>query len=377
MTRIPAMAPEERVLGLETMTDDTPSRQPGTSSEARGASADDDPASSRSLSLRAAPDPDVSTSNGATTMPEAGAGDGFYGDGSSDGSGDGLGSWLRGLFRGLGNGEGSVRDTLEEIIEERDEAELPIDSHERLLITNILHQRDMTAEDVMVPRPDIVALEETACLTDIAQLLARAGHSRMPVFRGSLDMVLGMVHIKDLIPNLHSGQPADLTALARPVLFVSPSMRVLDLLLEMRLKRTHMALVVDEYGGIDGLVTIEDLVEQIVGEIEDEHEVSVDPEVQIQDDGSVIADARLDLEEFEDQFGAFLSPEEREETDTLGGLVFRLAGRVPSRGELIVHESGMEFEILDADPRRVKRLRLRNLPDAEPVVGARGGANGG
>jgi len=329
--------------------DDTPSRSPGAAPEGSSAPGDGDPASS--------------------TDPRARAGI----DGAADGL---LGTWLRGLFRGLGNGEGSVRDTLEEIIEERDEAELPIDGHERLLITNILHQRDMTAEDVMVPRPDIVALEETASLSDIAQVLARAGHSRMPVYRQSLDMILGMVHIKDLVPNLHSGQPADLTALARPVLFVSPSMRVLDLLLEMRLKRTHMALVVDEYGGIDGLVTIEDLVEQIVGEIEDEHDVVADPEVVAQEDGSVIADARLDLDEFEERFGAFLGEEEREETDTLGGLVFRLAGRIPTRGELIVHDSGMEFEVLDADPRRVKRLRLRNLPDPRPPDTHRNGGWG-
>ena len=300
--------------------------------------------------------------------------------GSESGAGDGIGDWLRGLFRGRLNGDSSVRDTLEEIIEERDEAELPIDAHERLLITNILHQRDMTAEDIMVPRPDIVALGEGASLAEITDLMARAGHSRMPVYRDSLDTALGMVHIKDLIPNLYRGEQPDLVALARPVLFVSPSMRVLDLLLEMRLKRTHLALVVDEYGGIDGLVTIEDLVEQIVGEIEDEHDVDTDPELVVHEDGSMVADARLDLEEFEGRFGAFLSDEEREETDTLAGLVFRLAGRVPGRGELIVHESGMEFEVLDADPRRIKRLHLRNLPDpsavqpgAEP---ARNGTNG-
>lgn len=334
------------------MTNDTPRRLPDPTPEDTGASADDDPAPSGPLH------PGAGVETGGAGAP------------------DSLGGWLKGLFRGLGNGlgngDGSLRETLEEIIEERAEAELPIDGHERLLITNVLHQRGMTAEDVMIPRPDIVALNETASLADIAQVLARAGHSRMPVYRGTLDMILGMVHIKDLIPNLHSGQPADLTALARPVLYVSPSMRVLDLLLEMRLKRTHMALVVDEYGGVDGLVTIEDLVEQIVGEIEDEHDVSADPEVLAQDDGSVIADARLDLDAFEERFGAFLVEDEREETDTLGGLVFRLAGRVPSRGELIVHDSGMEFEILDADPRRVKRLRLRNLPDPPRPPGQAG-----
>jgi CBS domain containing-hemolysin-like protein len=145
------------------------------------------------------------------------------------------------------------------------------------------------------------------------------------------------------------------------VLFVSPSVRVLDLLLEMRLKRTHMALVVDEYGGIDGLVTIEDLVEQIVGEIEDEHARDLDPDY-VERDGVIEADARMPLEEFEARVGPLVDDEAREDIDTLGGLVFFLAGRVPSRGELIAHPSGLEFEVVDADPRRIKRLRVRNLP---------------
>jgi CBS domain containing-hemolysin-like protein len=142
-------------------------------------------------------------------------------------------------------------------------------------------------------------------------------------------------------------------------------MRVLDLLLEMRLKRTHMALVVDEYGGIDGLVTIEDLVEQIVGEIEDEHDRDVEPDYVERPDGVIEADARMPLEEFEARVGPLLDEEDREDIDTLGGLVFFLAGRVPSRGELIVHPSGLEFEVVDADPRRIKRLRVRNVPKPE------------
>jgi len=344
------------------MNDPTPSSEPGTVPEAAPhngsnggsnggskGSGDGDPASER--------------------RPENGPENG------SNSAGESLGDWLRGLFRGRGNGDGSVRDTLEEIIEGRDEAELPIDAHERLLITNVLHQRDMTAEDIMVPRPDIVALSDRATLEEIATLMAEKGHSRMPVYRGSLDETLGMVHIKDVIPFLHGGEQPDLSRLARSVLFVSPSMRVLDLLLEMRLKKTHMALVVDEYGGIDGLVTIEDLVEQIVGDIADEHDADVEPELAMSEDGSVIADARFDLEEFEHRFGAVLTEEEREETDTLAGLVFRLAGRVPSRGELLVHDSGLEFEVLEADPRRIKRLRLRNLPTGPDSL-ERQGSNG-
>jgi CBS domain containing-hemolysin-like protein len=159
-------------------------------------------------------------------------------------------------------------------------------------------------------------------------------------------------------------QQPKLAKIVRPVLFVSPAVRVLDLLLDMRLKRTHMAMVVDEYGGIDGLVTIEDVVEQIVGEIEDEHDTDAAPRMTRRDDGTLIADARATLEEFEGRFGAVFTEDEREATDTLGGLVVRLAGHVPARGELVKHPSGVEFEVIDSDPRRVRRLRVRNLPAA-------------
>ncbi|MBW7852312.1 MAG: HlyC/CorC family transporter [Rhodospirillales bacterium] len=276
---------------------------------------------------------------------------------------DGLRTWLRLLRRGR-NGE-SVRDTLEELIEEREEAEIPIDDHERLLLGNVLHLRDVTASDVMVPRADIVAVEARTTLPELVETFTRAGHSRLPVYRGTLDDVVGMVHIKDLLAASHNGKPFALPRLLRKVLFVSPSIRVLDLLLEMRLKRTHMALVVDEYGGIDGLVTIEDLVEQIVGEIEDEHDRAAEPDMVLREDGVMEADARTPVEEFEEKVGPVLTEEEREDVDTLGGLVFFIAGRVPSRGELITHPSGMEFEVVDADPRRVKRVRIRNLPSSK------------
>ncbi len=186
----------------------------------------------------------------------------------------------------------------------------------------------------------------------------------MPVFRGTLDDVIGMVHVKDMLEALNSGATPSLNRLLRKVLFVSPSIRVLDLLLEMRLKRTHMALVVDEYGGIDGLVTIEDLVEEIVGEIEDEHDLDDEADLVVHSDGLIEADARTPIEEFEARVGPVLDAEEREDVDTLGGLVFFLAGRVPTRGELITHPSGLEFEVMDADPRRIKRLRIRQRPTA-------------
>jgi magnesium and cobalt transporter len=274
--------------------------------------------------------------------------------------------WLRGRRRSKG-GE-TVRDALEELIEDRDSAEIPIDEHERLLLGNILHLRGVTAYDVMVPRADIVAVEAKITLEGLISLFITCGHSRLPVYRRSLDDVFGMVHIKDLLEVLGQGKPFNLPRLARRVQFVAPSMRVTDLLLEMRLKRSHLALVVDEYGGIDGLITIEDLVEQIVGEIEDEHDQDEEPEMTIHGDGAVEADGRTPIAEFEDHLGAVLTEEEREEVETLGGLVSFVAGRVPSRGELILHSAGLEFEVMDADPRRVKRVKVRRVASPEAVT---------
>jgi len=270
-----------------------------------------------------------------------------------------LRGWLRQLRRAK-PGE-SVRETLEDLIEQREEGEAPIDDHERSLLGNILRLRDQTAYDVMVPRADISAIDVKASLQEIVQLVQDTGHSRYPVYRDSLDDAIGLVHIKDVLLLQASGKPFSLQRIMRRVLYVSPSIRVLDLLLEMRLKRTHMALVVDEYGGVDGLVTIENLVEQITGEIEDEHDREVEPDFVHYEDGVIEADARLPLTELEAKIGPLLDEEDREDIDTLGGLVFFLAGRVPSRGELISHPSGLEFEVVEADPRRIKRLRLRNL----------------
>lgn len=274
---------------------------------------------------------------------------------------DGLLDTLRGWLRHLRRSKGSetVREALEELIEDRDDAGIPIDDQERVLLGNILHLREQTAYDVMVPRADIVGVEVETVLPELIELFIKCGHSRLPVYRGNLDDVVGMVHIKDILSASRVDKPFQLQRLVRRVLFVSPAMRVMDLLLEMRLKRTHMALVVDEYGGIDGLVTIEDVVEQIVGEIEDEHDRAVEPDMVVRPDGIIEADARTPIEEFEEVVGPMLTEEEREDVDTLGGLVFFVAGRVPSRGELIAHPSGLEFEVVDADPRRIKWLRVR------------------
>ncbi len=276
---------------------------------------------------------------------------------------------LRGLFRPK-TAEPSLRETIEEIIEEAGEnggeveTAAPIGDDERVMLANILKLRHLTAYDVMVPRADIVSIEIGADLDEVIEVMRAQGHSRVPLYRETLDDVVGMIHIKDLLQFARERGDYSPEAASRDVLFVAPSMRVLDLLLEMRRARIHLALVVDEFGGVDGLITIEDLVEEIVGEIEDEHDVAEGPQLDPQADGSVIADARCPIEDFEAEVGPILTDGEREEDiDTLGGFVFSLAGRVPTRGELIVHEaSGVGFEVIEADPRRIKRLRLRNLP---------------
>ncbi|MDH3593475.1 MAG: hemolysin family protein [Rhodospirillales bacterium] len=283
--------------------------------------------------------------------------------------------WLRGLLRGR-NGDSALRDTIEEIIEEIEEAEseeasaTPISDDERVMLANLLKQRHRTTYDVMVPRADIVAVEVGTSLQKLLKVMGKVGHSRLPVYRGTLDDVVGLVHIKDVLPLTAKAERFKLESITRRVLFAAPSMRVLDLLLEMRESRVHMALVVDEFGGIDGLITIEDLVEEIVGEIEDEHDVDEGPKLTARADGSLVADGRTTVEEFEERVGPVLSDEEREEDiDTLGGLVAALAGRVPTRGELLVHSpSGISFEVIQADPRRVKRLRVRNLPPLEEAA---------
>jgi magnesium and cobalt transporter len=274
-------------------------------------------------------------------------------------------TWWRRIFpRSRSNG-GDLRDTIEELIEEQEVAgELPASSDELRLLRNILNLHGLTVYDIMVPRADIVALEITTSLSDLVSVMSDEAHSRIPIYRETLDNISGMVHIKDVLQGWSREEPSQLEDLVRPVLFVAPSTPILELLLQMRVRRVHMALVVDEFGGIDGLATIEDLVEEIVGEIQDEHDedhgagfIEIRP-------GLFDVNARTNIPEFEARIGEFLVSEEREEDiDTLGGLVFFLAGRVPAKGEVITHSSGVEFEILDADPRRIRKMRV-----AIPVI---------
>jgi magnesium and cobalt transporter len=252
--------------------------------------------------------------------------------------------------------------------------ETAITPQERFLIRNILKVHELNAGDVMVPRVDIVALDIDQPFSEVVKCMVEHGHSRVPVYRETLDDVIGFIHVKDVLAPVADRRPARLERLLRKVLFVAPSLPILDLLVQMRQARTHIAMVVDEFGGIDGLVTIEDLIEEIVGEIEDEHDVPETSTLIERPDGTIIADARISIDSVEEQHGINLRPQGEEETvDTLGGLVFTLAGRVPKRGEVIAHPAGIEFEVLDADPRRIKRLRLRGLPAA---VGGVKGATG-
>jgi CBS domain containing-hemolysin-like protein len=276
---------------------------------------------------------------------------------------------LRAMFRPR-NGDTDLREAIEELIEETaDERTDELDPGERDLLRNIMKLREISAHNVMVPRADIVAIPHDVTLPDLVAKMAKESHSRLPVYRESLDDIIGFVHIKDVLPFWGAEKPFKLEDILRRVLFVAPSMRALDLLLQMRAARIHMALVVDEYGGIDGLVTIEDVVEEIVGEIEDEHDVDEGPKLVREGEGTFVADARLPLEEFEEAFGEVLTQEEREaDLNTLGGFVVSLAGRVPGRGEIIAHPAGVEFEVLDADPRRLKRLRVRRTT-AKPTEG--------
>ena len=234
---------------------------------------------------------------------------------------------------------------------------------EHQILTNVLGLHERTIEDVMVPRADIHAIESSANMGRVVEVMTREGHSRLPVFRETLDDAAGMIHIRDVLAWRGRDKEFSPEKIVRKVLFVAPSMHILELLLEMRMMRCHMALVVDEFGGVDGLVTIEDLVEEIVGEIEDEHDRIAGPDFIARGDGSFEANARTEIDVLEREFGIVLSDDEREDADTLGGLVFSLTGRVPIRGELIHHPAGVDFEIIDADPRRIKRLRVRRRLD--------------
>jgi len=268
-----------------------------------------------------------------------------------------------------GSEPGSLEASIDAVFGEDRDGGASLSKAERDMFVNLLGFNELRTEDVMVPRPDIVAVEEGATLDELMGTFQEANHSRLPVYRETLDDPRGMVHIKDLLGWISESRgsaggtpataPFSVTGIRRDLIYVPPSMPAIDLLLKMQASRQHMALVIDEYGGTDGLVTIEDLVEQIVGEIEDEHDEEERPDLERLPDGRVDAIARAEIEELEEMLDLrLLSDDSEDQPDTLGGLIFDMLGRVPQRGEVVVHDSGIEFEVTDADPRRIKRLMV-------------------
>src|SRR3954452_840153 len=263
--------------------------------------------------------------------------------------------------------EPTLRDQIEEAIEEAEDARPvagDLSSSERQMLRNLLHFGDQTAGDICVTRGDIIAVPADISFEELVSAFADAGHSRLPVYGESLDEVVGMIHIKDVfVADFDPTRDRSLRSLMREPLFVPESMGVIELLARMRAERTHLAIVVDEFGGTEGLVTIEDVVEEIVGDIEDEHDDAEAEMLTMIEEGLWEADARLELEELAETVDPRLTWEE-DEVDTLGGLVFLLAGHIPGRGECVSHPSGWTFEALDSDPRKILRVRL-HAPERE------------
>jgi hemolysin (HlyC) family protein len=285
----------------------------------------------------------------------------------------------------LGLGGGTLREDVQEAIEEITEAS-GFSALEREMLANVLSLHEVRVADIMIPRADIIAVAIDASLAEVLETFRTAGHSRLPVYAENLDDPRGMIHIRDLVDfiakvtdgfTLNAPQPgqrgfADMTltesGILRPVLFAPPSMPALDLLVKMQSTRTHMALVIDEYGGTDGLASIEDVVEMIVGDIEDEHDDDETPKIEGGADGTFVADARASLDDVSEVLDRDLSDlVDAEDVDTLGGLVTSLAGHVPLRGETLTAD-GFQFEVLDADPRRVKRIKIRRIMPEQPAV---------
>ncbi|MEL6914064.1 MAG: transporter associated domain-containing protein [Pseudomonadota bacterium] len=234
----------------------------------------------------------------------------------------------------------------------------------------MVNLRRMRVEDVLIPKADIVAVPDIVTMDELVDVFRESGMTRLPVYEGTLDTPLGFAHLKDfaLMHGFNgTGDPFDLRCMVRELLYVPPSMPIGILLTKMQTERIHMALVIDEYGGVDGLVTIEDLIEQVIGEIEDEHDIEEGNFWSEEKPGCVLADAKTPLRDFEEAYGLALTDHDdidEEEIDTLGGLVFMLSGRIPARGEVVPHPTGPEFEVVDADARRIKRLRVRFAPQS-------------
>ncbi|MFL2650017.1 MAG: hemolysin family protein [Alphaproteobacteria bacterium] len=255
----------------------------------------------------------------------------------------------------------NIKDVLEDIIEDNGNSVESIDDGTKKIFKNIIQLNDKCIEDVMIPRADIDSVSSSIKINQLITFINKTKHSRIPVYEENLDKVIGMVHIRDLFEKINKSTKVkrDIKisrTIIRKILFSSPSMRILDLLLKMRSEQIHMSIVVDEFGGTNGLVTIEDLVEEIVGEIKDEHDFEEIDIIKKISKKTYEVSARLTVDEFEKKLGIFFESVDKEDIDTVGGLVFNLIGKIPSRGQVISHKSGLEFTILDADTRKIKRL---------------------
>jgi magnesium and cobalt transporter len=272
-------------------------------------------------------------------------------------------SWIREKVRG--RTEASLKDVIEEVLEDEALEHAAISTAEKNLLTNMMTFGELTIDDIMVPRTDIEAMQYTSSLEEIRKKAIASGHTRIPVYEETLDKIVGFIHVKDLLSLDGDADQFSMDSLMRNILFVPPSMRVLDLLMKMRVSGSHMAIVVDEYGGTDGLVTMEDLFEELVGEIQDEHDHEEEQQQTMRwvSEHSLEADARVPIALLEETFGERITEGDIEnlEFDTLGGYIFYTLGRVPAKGEVIHLRSHLKIEILAADPRRIHRVRIIRL----------------
>ena len=258
-----------------------------------------------------------------------------------------------------------LQNKFENLLNKRLKQKKPLKINEEKIISNIFQLPEKLINDIMIPRTDIISVDTNVNINKFVQIIGRTSHSRYPVFDKSRDNIVGMVHIKDVISCWKNKKIRNIKKLVRQILFTPDSINILDLLLKMRTSHIHMAIIVDEHGGVDGLVTIEDLVEEIVGEIKDEHEAQKENKNNIKglikDDGSIKISARMLIEDFEKKYGnIFSDKKDISDIDTMGGLVFHIFGRIPLKGEVIKHSNVCEFEILDADSRRIRTILVRN-----------------
>lgn len=262
-------------------------------------------------------------------------------------------------------GENTIKEMLEEALEEESFSDLAISEEEKNLLKNMIHFGELTVRDIMVPRSDIMALPKQVSFDELKRHVVDIGHTRIPVYDDSLDHIEGFIHVKDLFPHLAIEAPFDITTVLRETLFVPPSMRIVDLLLKMRVSGCHIAIVVDEYGGTAGMVTMEDLFEEIVGEIQDEHDDAEDRNTPRRIGNDILeVDARIEIGKLEEALGDSVNRDDEDDFDTLGGYIFSTLGRVPVRGEVLKIHPRLKFEIISADPRRIRTVRITRVAEA-------------